>query len=211
MKFLKLATAVTILVLSNTAYSATIIQSYGFSLNVNEAHASFGSDSELFEIEHFDNSLGELNDIIVSYNFAGSAQYSFEYYEPTIAVFQNFRIGCTGCATPLKSKMTWVDETAFDGSYDTTVLSGSWSNSDYTYIDSSYFSRYESSSFTPKLNAYYNFDPETGYGKISAGVSGGVSITYDYTPVSAVPVPAAVWLFGSGLLGLVGIARRKKA
>jgi len=29
--------------------------------------------------------------------------------------------------------------------------------------------------------------------------------------VSAVPVPAAVWLFGSGLLGLVGIARRKAA
>lgn len=29
--------------------------------------------------------------------------------------------------------------------------------------------------------------------------------------VSAVPVPAAVWLFGSGLLGLVGIARRKQA
>ena len=28
--------------------------------------------------------------------------------------------------------------------------------------------------------------------------------------VSAVPVPPAVWLFGSGLLGLVGIARRKK-
>lgn len=27
---------------------------------------------------------------------------------------------------------------------------------------------------------------------------------------SPIPVPAAVWLFGSGLLGLVGIARRKK-
>lgn len=27
---------------------------------------------------------------------------------------------------------------------------------------------------------------------------------------SPVPVPAAVWLFGSGLLGLVGVARRKK-
>ena len=28
---------------------------------------------------------------------------------------------------------------------------------------------------------------------------------------SPVPVPAAVWLFGSGLLGLVGVARRKKS
>jgi len=28
--------------------------------------------------------------------------------------------------------------------------------------------------------------------------------------IQAIPVPAAVWLFGSGLLGLVGIARRKK-
>lgn len=29
--------------------------------------------------------------------------------------------------------------------------------------------------------------------------------------ITAIPVPAAVWLFGSGLLGLVGVARRKKA
>ena len=29
--------------------------------------------------------------------------------------------------------------------------------------------------------------------------------------ITPVPVPAAVWLFGSGLLGLVGIARRKAA
>ncbi len=29
--------------------------------------------------------------------------------------------------------------------------------------------------------------------------------------VSAVPVPAAVWLFGSGLIGLIGLAKRKIA
>ena len=28
--------------------------------------------------------------------------------------------------------------------------------------------------------------------------------------VGAVPIPAAVWLFGSGLIGLVGLARRKR-
>ena len=44
--------------------------------------------------------------------------------------------------------------------------------------------------------------------------SGGSRINPDFTTnpiniVSAVPVPAAAWLFGSGLLGLVAAARRK--
>ena len=29
--------------------------------------------------------------------------------------------------------------------------------------------------------------------------------------LGAVPIPAAVWLFGSGLIGLIGIARKKKS
>lgn len=32
-----------------------------------------------------------------------------------------------------------------------------------------------------------------------------------WSSVNPVPVPAAIWLFGSGLIGLIGIARRKKA
>ncbi len=39
-------------------------------------------------------------------------------------------------------------------------------------------------------------------------VAGLDDIGWDVAPV---PVPAAVWLFGSGLLGLVGVARRKAA
>ena len=39
----------------------------------------------------------------------------------------------------------------------------------------------------------------------------GSPIIMDYIGSSVViPIPAAVWLFGSGLLGLVGMARRKK-
>ncbi len=39
----------------------------------------------------------------------------------------------------------------------------------------------------------------------------GADFVIDNISVSAVPVPAAIWLFGSGLLGLAGVARRKKA
>jgi len=45
--------------------------------------------------------------------------------------------------------------------------------------------------------------------KMIDGAFTGYNANFDFT--TAVPVPAAVWLFGSGLLGLVGVARRKKA
>ena len=42
---------------------------------------------------------------------------------------------------------------------------------------------------------------------ITSGIFSGASIMLDTNPV---PVPAAIWLFGSGLLGLIGVAKRKK-
>ena len=39
--------------------------------------------------------------------------------------------------------------------------------------------------------------------------SGGAFFGPDEPVIDPVPVPAALWLFGSGLLGLIGIARRK--
>ena len=48
------------------------------------------------------------------------------------------------------------------------------------------------------------------YGWFANNEFGLLAIDNTSLSTSAVPVPAAVWLFGSGLLGLVGISRRKK-
>lgn len=46
----------------------------------------------------------------------------------------------------------------------------------------------------------------------TASISGAITLTATAgLPNSPVPVPAAVWLFGSGIMGLVGMSRRKKA
>lgn len=45
-----------------------------------------------------------------------------------------------------------------------------------------------------------------GINKSTASLLNGSALVRD---ISAVPVPSAVWLFGSGLIGLIGVARRK--
>lgn len=51
---------------------------------------------------------------------------------------------------------------------------------------------------------------DNAYGRAVWSLSSNGQLTYTVgAEVAAVPVPAALWLFGSGLLGLVGIGRRK--
>jgi len=54
------------------------------------------------------------------------------------------------------------------------------------------------------------YDQSGQFDLLCAG-TGCVSSGYNTFAPSAVPVPAAVWLFGSGLIGLLGIARRKNS
>ena len=55
-----------------------------------------------------------------------------------------------------------------------------------------------------------NGDIGIGGSPMEAGPFGGYNANFDMTTLTVVPIPAAAWLFGSGLLGLVGIARRRR-
>jgi len=51
------------------------------------------------------------------------------------------------------------------------------------------------------------------HGNLAAGMQDNIgidNIRFGQDPPAAIPIPPALWLFGSALLGLIGIARRKK-
>jgi len=68
---------------------------------------------------------------------------------------------------------------------------------------------YWSGSVLDSSNAWANF---FGGGGQFSGIDSNLKFAWAVRSgdVSAVPVPAAVWLFGSGLIGLLGLARRKQ-
>jgi len=68
---------------------------------------------------------------------------------------------------------------------------------------------------TGSANNYFLWSNSYTGGPSSIGNGGivewGHIVAPNFSAPTAVPVPAAVWLFASGLLGLVGVAQRKKA
>ena len=103
-----------------------------------------------------------------------------------------------------------------------------WSGFEFQLIGAGFAGPYSIEPQTTSLNSFSSTTPTEFYGysthlaigfdgfETSALLNGiGTFVTEpgtDYTLLltpTTVPVPAAVWLFGSGLIGLIGMARRK--
>jgi cytoskeletal protein CcmA (bactofilin family) len=92
------------------------------------------------------------------------------------------------------------------------VSTGARSDIIGTILATTYASVGANASVTGTNNGCGGVFSATSYVSLGANASvGGEGCVGAINTPSAVPLPAAVWLFGSGLLGLAGIARRKKA
>lgn len=94
----------------------------------------------------------------------------------------------------------------FDGPYG-FEMHGNWAtevsgNDDVfdVYLDSNFNEQYAS----------LTWNPDTGTGSFDILGSNDAASGILVSGPSAVPIPAAVWLLGSGLIGLIGIRRKSK-
>jgi hypothetical protein len=101
-----------------------------------------------------------------------------------------------------------------DGLYTFTVPAGSWGgNVDFAYGAASGMDIFLVWSADGTTSLDVDGDGIPG-ARMVDGIFPGFSFNFTPGPAGPAtvlsPVPAAVWLFGSGLLSLVGLARRKK-
>ena len=81
------------------------------------------------------------------------------------------------------------------GDFDNLIASWYWSGTEYAV------------SPDHAWDFYMYFGGQYGYNKINYNCYG---LAVRSGQVSAVPVPGAIWLFGSGMAGLVALGRRRK-
>ena len=74
-----------------------------------------------------------------------------------------------------------------------------------------YFSRSTGTGSTTTAADTTKFGNATGYATVNLAANGDFTYTLAGAPVSAVPVPAAAWLLGSGLMSFGAFARRRRA
>jgi hypothetical protein len=149
-----------------------------------------------------------LLDFTVTNNIPPS--YSMEIYTFGVDIprdsLQEYPSGWGG-STSLS--LNWSSYGGSDITYESNWLSGSISTDIYTGDSLSGFIVH-TGAIPAEINFYaFAHFGEQNYNESDAFYQGFAPGFEGTAYASPVPVPAAVWLFGSGLIGLIGIARRK--
>ncbi len=145
---------------------------------------------------------GAANMVNLPWNIApGNAAYqTFS----TASATANAVNGTTGALTPTTIYGTYFTPISGTSNYTGTLVSGGQVGSAWgSFSGVGYFEVWNVNLILKApATVHSGFNVDT-----IPGTAGGDFAQY----VAPVPIPAAAWLFGSGLLGLVGIARRKKS
>ena len=204
MKFWKLASAATALVLSTSVYAALIVDqksTYELSGGVRTAVQSFmpeadniaGIDAYLYNVASYIDGSSEINYTAnVTLNlYSATDPEDFSYVNNEVLASASFFLDAATSGTGW-AELRWD---AIQVIPDTYYIMELVTDNGYFGLGTDTYDRGQ------RLEGFFERD----YFDLNFR-------TYsDDTFVSAVPVPAAVWLFGSGLIGWVGFARHTKA
>lgn len=156
-----------------------------------------------------------IGDVISAQNYGGLTAFASTI--TATATFDNTGFTGVGDETIYFTGSNTLDITAgtlsFDQTNKTTLSTTSISFTDGLLVDFTYSAIFGMNGAPEDF--YSSLDNASADRAVSGPASKDVKLVATWRtaelPITAVPVPAAAWLFGSGLIGLAGIARRKSA
>ncbi len=212
-----IATGVLLLASSGAAFASVVPEIF----TTNAAHYSTGTSTtdwiKTLSVDKFDGSLGRLLSVDINWNTEVVTQATIRNDNETTAGIQltstqnvdfNFNGTESGSTAGLdtgfnlyasgETKVFGPQTDNFSDSLSITSDLGSWTGTDFLDVIAS------------TLGGYGVMG---GGGNMEASVATTALAEFDvvYSYTTETPLPAAAWLFGTGLMGLVGVARRKKA
>jgi hypothetical protein len=225
MKRLSLAVAVVVLLLAGTAQAFSVTYNYLGTMH----STNFPPPPTFVTLPLFDPSIGILDSVDFSLTATVMGNASFESLDSSPATVtthlqaqvtvQKPDLSTLAVLLPTVSHSDAV--TAFDGVIDFggtsgksyTGISGTDSFFDvFTSLDGALFTMFEGVGNISFPVSAIGASSGSGAGNLvllfTTNAKADGEVTYNYHTTSTVPLPAALWLLGSGLIGLVGFGRK---